>query len=265
MNAAPSLANPRRRALACVLALVMLAAAGCQSVWEPGVPVRLLDAAAQAQHEWPVSSPAVQGMDEQRLALLRVQLAQHAPAIRSVLIARHGQLVFEHYGAGFGYDSQASHLLSVMLARTTGMRTAAFAEQHLFGPLGVPHYRWDTDGRGHALGGAGLYLRPRDVAKLGQLFLDQGVWRGRQLVSRDYVAQATTPQTSGGWPLGVGYGYHWWTAPIQGLPAFSASGYGGQWIRVIPALDMVVVITVDDAAATLTRWILHEYAIPAAR
>lgn len=376
MHAAPSLANPRRGAFACVLALAALAAAGCQSVWEPGVQVRLLDATTAAQHDWPVSAPAAQGMDEQRLALLRLQLAQHAPAIRSVLIARHGALVFEHYGAGFGpddvqrvnsitksvvsalvgialdqgrlaglgqpiadtlpearseaadarvasitvrdlltmtagfewdegasdacvgstqpacarfrirgdrvrhalrrplrhapgqvfgYDSHASHLLSVMLARTTGMSTASFAEQHLFGPLGVPHYRWDTDGRGHALGGAGLYLRPRDVAKLGQLFLDQGVWRGRQLVSRGYVAQATTPQTAGGWPLGVGYGYHWWTAPIQGLPAFSASGYGGQWIRVIPALGMVVVITADDAAATPTRWILYEYAMPAAR
>lgn len=340
------------------------------------MPVRLLDAAAQAQHEWPMASPAAQGMDEQRLAQLRVQLAQFAPAIRSVLIVRHGRLVFEHYAAGFGpddaqrlnsitksvvsalvgialdqgrlagldqpiadtlpearsdaadprvasmtvrhlltmtagfdwddrasdtcvgstqpacarfrirgdrvrhalqrplrhapgqvfgYDSQASHLLSVMLARTTGIGTAAFAERHLFGPLGVPHYRWDTDGRGHALGGAGLYLRPRDAAKLGQLFLDRGAWRGRQLLSPDYAAQATTPQTAGGWPLDVGYGFHWWTAPIQGLPAFGASGYGGQWIRVIPALDMVVVITADDAAATPTRWILYEYAIPAAR
>jgi len=365
--------TPRLGALA--LLLIAALGAGCRSVWEPGLPVRLLDEAAQAQHEWPSAAPAQQGMDAERLAQLRLRL-QQTPAIRSVLIVRHGQLVFEHYGAGFGpndlqrinsitksvisalvgialdqghlagldqriggllpeardddavdprvasisvrdlltmssgfewdeqasdacagskdaacarfrirtsrlrhalqrplqhepgqafrYDSHGSHLLSVLLARSTGMATAAFAEQQLFVPLGVPLYRWDTDGQGHALGGAGLYLRPRDVAKLGQLFLDAGRWQGRQLLSRAYVADATTPHNDGGWPHDVGYGYHWWTAPIQGMRAFAASGYGGQWIRVIPALGMVVVITADELSRTPTRWILADYAIPSA-
>lgn len=363
-----------RRPVALALLLIALLGAGCRSVWEPGVPVRLLDDAAQARHEWPSAEPAQQGMDPGRLAQLRLRL-QQTPAIRSVLIVRQGQLVFEHYGAGFGqhdlqrvnsitksvisalvgialdqgpltgldqriggllpeahadavdpraasisvrdlltmsagfewdeqasdacvgskdaacapfrirgsrlqhalqrplrhhpgqafrYDSHGSHLLSVLLARATGMTTAAFAEQQLFVPLGVPLYRWDTDGQGHALGGAGLYLRPRDVAKLGQLFLDEGRWQGRQLLSRGYVAAATTPHNAGGWPHEVGYGYHWWTAPIHGMPAFAASGYGGQWIRVIPALGMVVVITADELSRTPTRWILDEHAIPSA-
>lgn len=167
-------------------------------------------------------------------------------------------------GAVFSYDSYTSHLLSTLVARATGTTTAKFAEANLFGALGVQAYRWDTDGSGNNLGGSGLYMRSRDLAKFGQLYLDKGAWRGKQLIPSDYVAASTHQHTAGGWPGHTGYGYQWWvpTAP-EHLRMFFALGYGGQFVMVYPALALVVVITSNQAIASESRWITREFILPA--
>ncbi|MBI3898724.1 MAG: serine hydrolase [Gammaproteobacteria bacterium] len=166
-------------------------------------------------------------------------------------------------GQTFNYDSFAAHLLSVILTRATKMSTAKFAEQYLFGPLGVSRYRWPTDHQGYHDGAFGLELTTRDMAKLGQLYLNHGVWNGRQIIPSDYVAASTRKQTAGGWPAGADYGYLWWvTPPTDNVAAYFANGKGGQYIMIVPSLDLVIAIT-SNQGPQRTTGIVREFILPA--
>ncbi|MGB1249132.1 MAG: serine hydrolase domain-containing protein [Candidatus Promineifilaceae bacterium] len=145
-------------------------------------------------------------------------------------------------GTQFVYDTGASHLLSAVLEEATGMTAYEYAEQKLFTPLGFEGESWDTDSDGVYFGGKGLNLRPRDMAKFGQLFLDEGQWDGVQLVSADYIRESTTDRLDNVAADGE-YGYLWWPGEVEGHTAYSAVGYGGQYITVVPDLELVVVIT----------------------
>jgi CubicO group peptidase (beta-lactamase class C family) len=142
-------------------------------------------------------------------------------------------------GTAFSYSNGAVHALSALLARKAGRPLLELAEERLFGPLGIADYRWPTDGEGNPLGYGHLELRPRDLLKLGQVYLDGG----RDLVSRDYVAAATTPATPGGPPEETGYGYLWWVTEN----GFFGGGFAGQYLYVVPALELVAVTTGDAA------------------
>jgi CubicO group peptidase (beta-lactamase class C family) len=172
-------------------------------------------------------------------------------------------------GAEWAYSNASSHLLSAIVADATGRSTLAFARAKLFTPLGIttdnalePTIRrwppppaeleafgeaavaWPTDPQGHHLGWAGLRLPARDLAKLGYLYLNGGRWDGTQVVPADYVAASTQPQSDPSRGPGD-YGYQWWVTNETGHDSFRAMGYGGQLIQVIPALDLVAVITSD--------------------
>ena len=112
----------------------------------------------------------------------------------------------------------------------------------LFGPLAFEGHTWDTDSEGVNFGGKGLNIRPRDMAKFGQLFLDEGIWDGEQLISADYIDEATRNQLTVFSEDGD-YGYLWWLNEIEGHPMYAAVGFGGQHITIVPELDLVVVIT----------------------
>jgi CubicO group peptidase (beta-lactamase class C family) len=143
-------------------------------------------------------------------------------------------------GTNFRYDSGSSDLLSAVLTRATGLSAAEYARLHLFGPLGIRGARWRSFRDGQADGGSCLMLRPRDLLAFGQLFLDAGRWRGRQIVPRAWVRAATRTQV--GVNGGLGYGYNWWTD--RGPPSFFAAvGHLGQTIVVFPKVDEVVVFT----------------------
>jgi CubicO group peptidase (beta-lactamase class C family) len=152
-------------------------------------------------------------------------------------------------GETFSYNTGLAHLLSGVLTRATGMSTKNFADQYLLKPLGITNYRWQADPKGYYGGGHGLFLTPRDMAKFGYLYLRNGNWFGRQLIPEDWVKQSTRKH------LAVdsleGYGYLWWNFDQEDVtrgrsfPAYAASGMGGQLILVVPALDMVVVISAD--------------------
>lgn len=148
-------------------------------------------------------------------------------------------------GTVANYSNGDAHLLSALLERATGVTTAEFAREHLFTPLGISDLRWDHDPAGVTIGSATLYLKPRDMAKLGLLYLAEGQWDGRQVVSRDWIRAATKPHTqiSAGRP--IAYGYHWWIYPERTM--YEAWGGQGQRIACVPHLQTVVVTTANIA------------------
>jgi len=144
-------------------------------------------------------------------------------------------------GSQFNYCSGCSHLLSAILQLTTGMNTDDFAEQTLLKPLGISNVKWERDNTGIPIGGWGLQITPRDMAKLGYLYLQNGQWDGEQIVSTQWVKNATQTHTETDGELG--YGYQWWTYPS--LAAYTALGRDGQTIFVIPEKDLVIVTTAN--------------------
>ena len=147
-------------------------------------------------------------------------------------------------GTRFSYCDVSLHLLSPILREATGMTTLDFGQQYLFGPLSIENLYWPADPQGNQDGWGDLSLRPADMAKIGLLFLHNGAWNGKQIVSASWVKEATSKKTStGGWS-GQDYGYGWWVSPKGADVAyFNAEGRMGQRISVVPSMDMVFVTT----------------------
>jgi len=165
----------------------------------------------------------------------------------------------EEPGTRFNYCSGCSHLLSAILSQETGMNTRDFAEQYLFKPLGITNAKWDSDSKDIPIGGWGLQITPRDMAKLGYLYLQNGEWEGQQIVSASWVQNATQQHVDTGGDLG--YGYQWWTYPS--LQAYTALGSEGQMIFVVPGSDLIVVTTAAmDGHDEIFR-LIEEYVLPA--
>lgn len=137
-------------------------------------------------------------------------------------------------GEKFAYDNAIIPMIIAVVERATGMPLADYARAELVAPLGLrePTYQ------------RGLHLRTVDMAKLGQLYLQNGAWEGRQLVPQAYAMAATQPQNKGGPPVSMPYGYMWWIVPSDApRQTFMASGYAGQLIWVHRPLELVVAIT----------------------
>jgi CubicO group peptidase (beta-lactamase class C family) len=162
-------------------------------------------------------------------------------------------------GARFTYCSACSHMLTAIVQATTGMDVLDFAQQELFEPLNMTSVSWEQDPHGIPIGGWGLRLTPRQMAKLGYLFLHEGTWEGRQIVSADWVRAATQEHISSGGELG--YGYQWWIAPY--LEGYAALGLGGQTIFVNPKLDLIVVTTAMLGGHDEIFRLIQDYILPA--
>ena len=148
-------------------------------------------------------------------------------------------------GTTFVYDSGATMLLSYLLQKTTGQPADDYAKARLFGPLGIHDYFWKRTPKGLADTEGGLYLTPRDLAKIGYLYLHDGFWEGKRLLPAGWVAAATKPLTPTN-EKGYEYGYQWWVMPEgDGLShaGYNAWGYGGQLLLVVPDLDLIAVFT----------------------
>jgi CubicO group peptidase (beta-lactamase class C family) len=144
-------------------------------------------------------------------------------------------------GSQFVYCSPAISLLSPILQQATGMTTLEFARQYLFEPLGIHDVLWETDPQGYYAGHGDLSLHPHDMAKLGLLFLQEGRWEDRQIISRRWVRAASVVQSET--PAGEDrYGYGWWLAPdLEGV--YRAEGRNGQYIYILPDWNMLLVTT----------------------
>ena len=145
-------------------------------------------------------------------------------------------------GTKFAYCGPSIHLLSPIIQEATGMTALEFAQENLFGPLGITEASWETDPQGHSRGWGDLLLFPEDAAKLGLLMLHGGGWDGRQIVSQSWVSEAT--KRTIGTNRGQDYGYGWWVSlSDEEIPYFSADGRGGQFVTVYPGLNVIVATT----------------------
>ena len=169
-------------------------------------------------------------------------------------------------GETWTYSSGGSHLLGAIVAEATGTSLLDYAMEKLFTPLGIPssNIYWPRDSNGRYWGHGGVEMVPRDMAKFGYLYLNNGTWDGEQIVPTEWVQQSAATLYS--FDDYSGYSYQWWTNPTEIANVYSAQGYSGQFIFVIPSLDMVVVFTssVPPYEPYPQPSILFDYIIPAA-
>jgi CubicO group peptidase (beta-lactamase class C family) len=148
-------------------------------------------------------------------------------------------------GTVFHYSSGATQVLAQVFERATGQDVEEYAARYLFAPLGIEQWYWKRTPTGQTNCEGGLYVRPRDLAKLGLLFARNGVWEGRQLVSPEWVKASVAPAATMSVASGIKYGFLWWLVPYAGGSRFAwaAVGWGGQMLYVVPEQDLVVVFT----------------------
>jgi CubicO group peptidase (beta-lactamase class C family) len=167
------------------------------------------------------------------------------------------------------YSTGNSHLLSAILTQATGRSTLAFGRQYLAEPLGIRLPSWLADSQGIYFGGNEMRLSPRAMLRFGELYRNGGRHDDRQIVPEAWIHQSLEPRAASRW-TGDGYGYGWFLARVREHDMFYAWGYGGQFIFVIPALELTVVTTSDPDVARErehtreVRRLLAEWIVPAA-
>lgn len=148
-------------------------------------------------------------------------------------------------GTRWVYNTGSVHVLSAVIKNASGMYANEFIEKHLFEPLGITEYEWNTDPQGYPCTGGthgGLRMRARDVVKLGSVFLNQGKWHERQIVPGEWVEESTRPRYETA--FGAEIGYLWWVRKFKikerWFDFFYAAGYGGQSLHISPELNMII-------------------------
>ena len=149
-------------------------------------------------------------------------------------------------GEVFYYNSGNTHLLSAIITKLSGMPALEYAQAKLFGPLGIDHVFWRNDPQGISVGGYDLFLEPRDMAKIGYLYLRDGVWEGRQMLPAAWIHKVNhaTIDMHAAWEPGLRYANLFWALPEKHV--YMSVGYHGQVIMVFPDLDVVAVTTARD-------------------
>jgi len=178
-------------------------------------------------------------------------------------------------GTQWAYNGGSTDLLGAVIEKSSGKTFDAFAREALFEPLGIVDWEWKTYRNGKIAPAAGLRLRPRDAAKIGQLVLNRGAWNGQQIVATQWIVDSVAPrfQTIGYFGGLFFYGYQWWIgrtlADGKEVSWIAAQGWGGQRLYIAPELDLVVMTTSAmyghprEGAAALD--ILCNFVIPAVR
>jgi CubicO group peptidase (beta-lactamase class C family) len=172
-------------------------------------------------------------------------------------------------GRVFEYNGGLPTLLGYLIEQGYGKEGKEIANEKLFKPLGIKNFEWHSAEHGLLAYASGLRLRPRDVAKIGSLYLNEGRWGNKQILDPSWVQSSVTPHISTGWT--AGYGYQWWIPRFASeehtLNVPAAIGNGGQRIFIIKELDMMIVITagVYNKRMPLSGMkIMSDYILPAA-
>lgn len=149
-------------------------------------------------------------------------------------------------GQSFHYCTCTTHLLSAVLSVISGESAAQYASRELFRPIGIrsPVY-WEHDPQGVNWGGTNMILTPRMLARFGQLYLADGVWQGQRLLPENWCSESASLQSEG-WGDYAGYGLLWWVSSCEGISYSFASGYGGQYVYVIPSYRTTIVLTANS-------------------
>lgn len=168
-------------------------------------------------------------------------------------------------GESWFYSNGGPQVLSALINQACEMDTLKFADRYLFKPLGINNYQWERNAEGNPNGSWGLELTPRDMAKFGYLYLQDGVWDGEQILPPGWVELSShryhrVPDPLEPWNLY--YGFLWW---IHGDGFYAAHGYKGQFIYLAPDQDLVVVITanITDKDFVQPQKLIRDYLIPA--
>ncbi len=161
-------------------------------------------------------------------------------------------------GAVFHYSNAASHLLSVILTKATGMDTRSFAGKFLFGPMGITQFDWAkmNDGYYDGSGLLSICLHTRDLVKVGSLLLHNGVYNHKQIVPAKWIAETVRPnvyyKTEWGFDQST-YSLCWYHSNYKGTDITYAMGWGGQFIVVIPSMQAVIAVNQNTADATAVQ------------
>ena len=179
-------------------------------------------------------------------------------------------------GTEFHYNTFETHLLSAVLTEATGTPTLDYMNSHLLFDLGITCDHWEKGPKGYYFGGNNMYFTTRDMARFGQLYLNNGGMYGRQLLPESWITASLNYSSGGTRSWGaieeMGYGYLWWLGKIAGHSMFTALGHAGQFIMVIPDLDLVIAVssqtvpawdTADEQERAVTH-VIAEYLVPAA-
>jgi CubicO group peptidase (beta-lactamase class C family) len=172
-------------------------------------------------------------------------------------------------GAAWNYNSGCPMMLAGIVKNQSGVHLDDFAAQRFFGAMGITNLRWEYQADGLPLATGGLWLRGRDSAKIGQVFLDGGRWQGQQVVPADWVESSLTEHVAV--DSARGYGLLWWTQQRASSRIWYAAGYGGQLIILVPSRSAVIVTNANytrDSIETGQRqaaiWgLLDNYILPA--
>ena len=160
-------------------------------------------------------------------------------------------------GTEFNYSNLTSHLLGIIVARACNTDLKSYAQENLFTPIDAEVGDWSRDADNYNFGALEIYVTARDMAKFGMLYLNDGEYEGKQVLSADWVRESLQRYSEGmnfsgwwwqskyGYFSDLGYGYQWWSARVGDHHFNYASGHGGQYIVLLDELDMIVVTTAD--------------------
>ena len=153
-----------------------------------------------------------------------------------------GQPMAEQPGKRWVYSGGATTLLGHLMERGTGRPLQDFAQDHLFAPLGIAGAEWSQWPDGGAAASSGLRMTARNLARIGQMVLDKGLWNGSRIVAADWIAASMRPRVQA--EVNLQYGYQWWLGRLaaNGKRWYAAYGNGGQRLIIIPSLKAVVII-----------------------
>lgn len=166
-------------------------------------------------------------------------------------------------GTHFQYNTPGSYMLSAILQKATGEPMQDYLQTRLFDPLHIPPPKWDRCPQGITIGGYGLYLPPKAIAKFGQLYLQNGRWNDRQIIPESYTKQATAKQIENeknpesDWNQGYGFQF-WWCRH----KAYRGDGRDGQFCIVMPEQDAVIVITANTADMGKILALVWQHVLP---